>query len=260
MNNENEKNDARGGVSIYRLLFVVVLFTFILQAILLPFLINFIYDKPPVRKDRTVCYERGKLTFGAGCEFDENGSMKLDLFDATYRSANSADGANILVPGTDGRDVIQLKNKVSGTVKYTAIAYLIRASEDIPVKAELLGSDYDDMDTFALPDGVSSEQVIRAVSGELEKNEVVNFDILWKWDFLEDDDRDALDTELGNKDELDNVIIGVKLTVEDSNVYLTPLNPHLKLATYIGAMTLTLAFTILLLVFIYKDRDEDEEA
>ena len=143
------------------------------QLVLMPFIFKKIYTQRPRSDERIVSYDRGELNFGTEFEFTQNGDIQLELFDAEYPSVTSRDGDKVVAPGTDGHDTVQFTNNVHGEISYTAVLYMIRDSEDLPVKAELMGVNFDDTDKYSLPDGVDQSQVIRAVSGKLSPDEVV---------------------------------------------------------------------------------------
>ena len=221
------------------------------QLVLMPFIFKKIYTQRPRSDERIVSYDRGELNFGTEFEFTQNGDIQLELFDAEYPSVTSRDGDKVVAPGTDGHDTVQFTNNVHGEISYTAVLYMIRDSEDLPVKAELMGVNFDDTDKYSLPDGVDQSQVIPAVSGKLSPDEVVNFELFWNWDFYESDERDTLDTFLGDKEESDNIILGMNLVVVDNNVYVAPETKTQKVVGYSFATAASAASTAALFL-VYK--------
>jgi hypothetical protein len=178
----------------------------------------------------------------------------LDLFDAEYDGATSANGDKIVVPGTDGHDTVQLRNNVHGDINYTAVLYVIRDTDALPVKAELQGIDLEDTDKYSLPFDVSSADVIRAVSGTVSPEEIVDFEILWRWDFYESDEQDKIDTALGSEDPSDGVIVGLNLTVDDDNVYIAPEKKAQKVVSYCFATFATALSTVAVFIVFQKSK------
>lgn len=242
------------GSQVTRWLWLCAAALLLVEVILLPFMLRSIYTKEVPRTDRVISYDRGSLRFGNGCEFDDRGVMRLELFDTYYGGDSSSDGEKLILPGQNGRDMVQLQNKVKGSVKYTAVAYVIKDSDMIPVEAELIGSSYDDTETYSLPEGVAKEQVLRAVTGELAYEEVVNFNLLWRWDFSGGENQDEIDTAIGSLEGDGNVVIGLYVTVEDDNIYLTPLKPDNKMLAYVSVMLVSGAALGVLTAFYIKGK------
>ena len=198
-------------------------------------------------------------SFKLHSEFTPTGDLQLELFDAVYEGqASSSNGDKIVVPGTDGHDTIQLRNSVHGDIRYTAVLYMIRDNEQLPIKAELAGVNFEDTERYNLPFEIQSSEIIRAVSGKLSSEEVVNFELFWRWDYYESDDRDVIDTDLGSKDLQDNIVLGMHLTVEDDNFYITPQKKSSKVAGYCFATFATAVATAALFFFYSKSKKGSE--
>lgn len=234
-----------------RWLLPTVLILFILEVMTLPLVLGITYSGRSESPDHILTYTQGKLTWDKATGIDENGVAELDLFDAVYPSVESEDGGNVVAPGTEGYNIVRLKNSVSGSVKYTAVLYRIRTSEDLPVEAELIGSNFTDTTNYPLPDGVAAYQVLRAVTGTVKGGEIQDFDISWLWEFETSTEQDEIDTFLGDKNNADNVTVGLYIVVEDNNSYITPDIPKTgdesHIGMYVGLMVISLVMLILLL-------------
>lgn len=259
MNNSSSENKAKKVLNkqeLFQWLSVGALCLFVIEALLLPFVISSIYAKKEVEPNRMLIYERNELVWGDDADVDENGSAVLSLFDASYDNVASVDGANVIAPGTEGTDTVQLKNKVSGNVTYTAVLYVIKDDGKLPVDASLEGEAFTDTESYVLPEGVEEAQVIRAVTGDIEKNEIVNFDVTWLWQYEEGAEQDVIDTVLGNKAEADDVTLGLHITVEDDNIYVTP---TATIILYSSLMAVSLGGLTTVGIFWLKEKKKSEK-
>lgn len=205
-----------------RWLLPAVLILFILQAGTLAFALSSTYSGRSESPDHVLTYTPGRLTWDDATGIDENGVAMLDLFDAEYKAVKSEDGKNVVAPGTDGFNVVRLKNQASGAVTYTAVLYRIKSDEDIPVEAVLDGAGFEDTTEYMLPEGVLPEHVIRAVEGVVRGKQIQDFDINWLWDFYKDMNQDEIDTMLGDRSALledETVLVGLYIVVVDRNDY-----------------------------------------
>lgn len=198
-----------------------VLILFMLLTLTLPMAVGLTYSGRSESPGHILTYTPGKLTWDSATGIDKNGVAVIDLFDADYSGVSSENGSNVVAPGTDGNNIVRLKNSVSGSVSYTAVLYRIRTDDDLPVEVALSGSGLKDTTTSVpLPKGVRAEQVLRSVSGTVKGGAIQDFDISWLWQF--EDERDPEDTALGNRDPADDVTVGLYIVVEDNNSYVTP--------------------------------------
>lgn len=240
-----------------RWLLPAVLILFILQMITLPVMMGVTYSGRSESPNHILTYTQGKLTWDSATGIDENGVAELDLFDAIYNNVESSDGKNVVAPGTDGFNIVRLKNSVSGSVKYTAVLYRIRTNEALPVEASLTGA-FTDTTAYTLPDGVSANQVVRAVTGTVKGGEILDFDISWLWEFEESDQQDIIDTMLGIEDDPDTVTVGLYIVVEDNNSYVSPDIPktgdNSHVGMYFGLMLISLIMLVLLLWDYRKEK------
>lgn len=245
---------------INRWLLPAVLILFILQVITLPYVLGITYSGRSESPDHILTYTQGKLTWDKSTGIGENGVAEMDLFDAVYDNVTSENGENVVAPGTEGFNIIRLKNDISNPISYTAVLYQIKSSELLPVEAGLSGEGFADTITYSLPEGVKPEQVIRAVEGTLNGEEIQDFDINWLWTYFEDETQDEIDTLLGDKaaySDADRVTVGIYIVVEDNNSYITPEPPktgdNTKIGMYLALMCIV---GIMLIILLFERRRE----
>ena len=183
----------------------------------------------------------------------------LDLFDAVYPNVESADGENVVAPGTEGSSIVRLKNSVKGSVKYTAVLYRIRTSENLPVEAGLGLEGHTPAESYGLPQGVEESQVIKAVKGSIRGGEIKDFDISWLWDYYESAEQDRLDTLLGIEPEADRVAVGLYIVVEDNNSYTNPTLPQTGDDSRIGMYLTLMGISGVLLILLLIDRRREKK-
>lgn len=169
--------------------------------------------------DHTLTYTTGKLTWDGATGIDSNGSAVLSLFGTQYQNVLSENDDRVVAPGTEGENVVRLRNDAAYPIKYVAVMYRTNDAETLPVLPELLEDvGFSDAETYPLPDGVQSDQVVRAVTGMLDGREAQDFRIKWSWDFFLDDERDSLDADLGNQASMGNAAVtkaGLYIVVEE---------------------------------------------
>lgn len=206
---EQELRSRRGVLTtLIVLLFAAALITF-------PYAFNLTWSSPAA--DRTLTYTVGSLTWDSAAKIDKNGVIQLSMFDSGYDNVKSADGVNVVAPGTGKTTQILLRNTVSGSIRYTAVLYRLDDTK-VPIAAGLTGSD--PVTNYYLPKGVKKEQVVSAVGGTVNGGSVKTLDIDWNWEFSKgDDEGDKRDTMLGNKSPADEVKYGLYIVVEDDNYY-----------------------------------------
>ena len=172
---------------------------------------------------------RGRLVWDSETVVDDNGVAQLNLFDSKYGNpvtVGSADGSKLAAPGTGKQTMIRLYNKFINTIVYKVVLY--QYQDNIPeeinmqdkLQTQLLdaidGRGFADDTKLVLPEGVTEDQVIRAVTGKISAQKYQDFDISWLWDF-EAEGKDGEDTLLGSlaaegKDP--NVTLGVYIVVQ----------------------------------------------
>lgn len=242
-----------------RWLLPAVLILFILEVMTLPLVLGITYSGRSESPDHILTYTQGKLTWDSATGIDENGVAELDLFDAEYPGVEAEDGSNVVAPGTEGYNIVRLKNSVSGSVKYTAVLYRIRTSNDLPVEAELIGSSFTDTANYPLPDGVEAYQVLRAVTGTVKGGEIQDFDISWLWEFETSTEQNEIDTFLGDKDNADEVTVGMYIVVEDNNSYITPDIPKTGDESHIGMYMGLMVISLVMLILLLWDRRKEKK-
>ena len=241
-----------------RWLLPTVLILFILEVLTLPLVLGITYSGRSESPDHVLTYTQGKLTWDSVTGIDKNGAAELNLFDAEYPGVEAEDESKVIAPGTEGYSIVRLKNSVSGSVKYTAVLYSIRSSEQIPVEVELADSDFTDTENYPLPDGVKAYQVLRAVTGTVKGDEVQDFDILWQWEYETSEEQNETDTFLGDKDHADEVTAGLYVVVEDNNSYISPDVPKTGDENHIGMYLGLMGISLIVLILLLRDRRREK--
>ena len=240
---------------ISRWLLPAVLILFILEVMTFPLALGITYSGRSESPNHILTYTQGKLTWDNAAGIGANGAAQLDLFDAVYPGVQSGDGRNVVAPGTEGFNIVRLKNSVGGSVNYTAVLYRIRTSEALPVEANLTGSNFTDTTNYPLPPGVAKDQVIRAVSGTVKGSEIQDFDISWLWAFQTSTGQDEIDTFLGNKNNADEVTVGLYIVVEDNNSYVVPEIPKTGDESHID---MYVALMVISLILLFVDHRKEK--
>lgn len=201
-----------------RWLLPAVLILFLLEVILLPYAVGLTYAGRSEGPNHLLTYTTGTLTWDSPTGIRADGVAMLDFFDASYQNVQAQNGDNLVAPGTEKTSIVRLKNDTATPVRYTALLYRVKEEDTLPVAPRLTGADFADTDIYPLPEGVTKEQVVRAVTGTVAAGTVQDFDITWGWTYYEDDTRDKLDAALGNTAafaEADKVTAGLYIVVED---------------------------------------------
>lgn len=205
---------------IYPWLLPAALILFLIQAVLFPLVVGFTYAGRSESPGHVLTYTTGALTWDSATGVDpETGVAGLSLFSESDQNVQSDNGEKVVAPGTERTNIVRLKNDVSRTITYVAVMYRIKEEADLPVEPVLLDSAaFTDTDTYPLPDGVTEDQVVRAVTGTVAGGQLQDFDISWSWSYYESDQRDQVDTALGNRaawQEADRVTAGLYIVVEE---------------------------------------------
>lgn len=236
-----------------------VLILFILEIITLPMVMGITYSGRSDSPDHTLTYTKGKLAWDANTDTFDNGAAGFDLFEKKYIGAESSDEDNIVAPGTEGKSIVRLHNKVKGAVDYTAVLYWTRTSEELPVMVSLNGDKLKDAKQNLLPPGIQDNQIIRTVEGKVKGGELQDFDVDWIWNFEEDAQRNQIDTMLGNKEELDSLSVGLYIVVEDNNNYVQPeTGDDSYITMYMTLMGISFAVLLVLLLERRKEKHRNE--
>ena len=244
-----------------RWLFPVILILFILEIFTLPLVLELTYAGRSEAPNHVLTYTPGKLRWDDATGVDPDGSAILSLFDSQYGdTVRAGDGDQVIAPGTDGFNIVRLKNSAEKPVNYTAVLYKIQDNPELPVKAELSGNGFTDTETHSLPEKVSNAEVIRSVTGEVGSGEIQDFDINWLWKYDEDETQDIIDTLLGDKAayaQANDVTVGLYIVVEDNNESITPGHPKTGdtgIGMYVALIILSGAVLILLVATRRKEK------
>lgn len=210
-----------------------VLILFLLEIILFPYGIGFTYASRSESPQHLLTYTTGTLTWDDKTGIRPDGVAILALFDTEYQNVHTQNGDRLVAPGTEKTCIVRLKNNAGNAIRYTALLYRIKEEDLLPVAPQLTGTGFADTGIYPLPEGVTQDQVVRAVTGTLDAGALQDFDIQWGWRYYEDAARDQMDTALGNKAafaQADEVIAGVYIVVEDeasgSTSYILPRIPQ----------------------------------
>lgn len=247
-----------------------ILILFILLVATLPYVAQLTYSGRSESPDHVLTYAPGELVWGSSTGINADGAAELSLFSAKYDNVYADNGENVVAPGTNGVNIIRLKNSAGGKIKYTATVYRITSSEALPVTVSLDGRGFTDTSHAVLPEGIDHSSIIRSVTGTVGSGEIQDFDISWLWRFTEGDTQDTADTGLGNTAAAgapDNVTVGIYIVVDDDNDYSEPITPtvpktgdNAMLGTYVALIAISGAVLLLLLLGKRREKDEEEKA
>lgn len=233
----------------------LALILFVLEMLTLPLVIGLTYSDRSEYPEHTLTYTPGVLKWDAGTTVNAKGVAELSLFSDVWQHVQSADGEKVFAPGTGGGSIVRLNNKASAAVTYTAVLYVIKSSDTLTAHAGLSGSGFADTDTYPLPEGVNPVSIIRAVKGSLSASAIQDFDIDWLWTFEEDQERDLLDTYLGDEaasGDPDDMTVGFYLVVEDKYGVTVPKTGG---GSYImNGYLVLMGLSLLLLALVLIDR------
>ena len=233
---------------------LVVLLALVLMTI--PWMLGVTYSGRSESPDHILTYTEGKLTWDSAAGIDETGAARLNLFDASYPGVASADGVNVVAPGTEGVHIVRLKNDVSGTIRYQVVLYRMHTHDALPVQASLNGENMVDIAQFPVPEGVAQADVIRAAEGTVAGGQIQDFDINWLWSYYDDDQQDAIDTMLGNSavEAADELTVGLYIVVEDGNNYVVPDIPQTGDQTAVGLYLVLMGVSLIVVLLLLLGR------
>lgn len=178
--------------------------------------------------EHVLTYVTGSLTWDNATGIETDGTARLSLFDAVYPNVESQDGDRVLAPGTEGEGTVRLKNDSGEAIRFVAVAYRLKDEATLPVEPSLEGEGLSDAQSYPLPDGISESQVIRAVTGTVAAGGEQDLVLAWSWGYYESDERDVLDTALGDRAaylEADDVTAGILIVVEGDYDPSDPTDP-----------------------------------
>lgn len=235
-----------------RWLLPTALILFILEIITLPLIFVLTYAGRAERPQHLLTFADKKLTWDEDTVLNEDGSARLSFFSQVYQNVHSENEDNVFAPGTDQITTIRLKNASSDTITYTAVAYMIKESDVLPLYGKMESPGSVPTAVYTLPEGVSREQVIGAVTGTVESKGIQDFDIDWYWTFYVDDYQDIVDTGLGNKaawETADDAVIGFFIIVEGEDGPINPTPPGTGAKSMIGWGIALISISAAVLVF-----------
>lgn len=206
------------------------LILFLLAVILIPFAAECTYAGRNESPSHILTYTTGSLTWDSDTDVDkQTGVAELSLFNSTYQNVQSENGDKVVAPGTEGKNIIRLKNDEDYSIQYVAVMYRMKEEDALPVEPVMTDdAAFTDTKNYPLPEGVTQEQVVRAVTGTVGADELQDFDITWLWQYYESDERDQTDTDLGNRaawEIPDEVQAGLYIVVAEDSEPVDPENP-----------------------------------
>lgn len=212
----NSSNKAKGW------LLPAVLILFLLEIIFLPFATRLTYAGRSESPDHVLIYTPNKLTWNNTTNVDKDtGVAELSLFSSIYQNVKSDNNDKVIAPGSEGTSIVRLKNDSGNAISYIAVMYCEKEEYTLPVVPTMSDdAAFTDTEIYPLPEEVSREQVVRAVTGTVEANEMQDFDITWLWEYYQSDVRDQMDTFLGNTaawEIPDEIHAGLYIVVEEDS-------------------------------------------
>ncbi|MBO4562712.1 MAG: hypothetical protein J5772_03785 [Clostridia bacterium] len=215
-----------------RWLLPTVLILFILEVITLPLILMLTYAGRAESPDHLLTFADEKLTWDANTPVQDNGIAELSFFSRYYQNVQSENEDNVFAPGTELETLIRLKNDSGDKITYIALAYMKKESDILPIEADMEAPGSSPTDEYPLPEGVTRDQVLRAVTGTVDSKAIQDFNIDWFWTFERGDEvepgiyeYDSLDTYLGNKaawEEADDAVLGFYIVIEGEDGPIPP--------------------------------------
>ena len=258
-----------------------VLILFILEVITLPLMVMLTYAGRAEAPQHVVTFSNQQLTWDENTAVDENGVADLSFFERTYQNVNSENEDNVFAPGTDLDTVIRLKNDSGDTIRYTALAWMLKDCEELALYGDFHANGSTPIDNYTgyLPAGVTTDDLlgVGAVTGTVEAQGIKDFDVDWHWIFERGEEvepgiyeSDYIDTYLGNKaawDVADDSTIGFLIIVEgDDGPIIPPPGPGPKPPKTGGQSMLTwglvligISGVVLIFAIIRRIKERKEE-
>lgn len=76
--------------------------------------------------DHILTYTTGRLTWDSATDVNaKTGVAELGLFNSIYQNVQSENGDKVVAPGTEGKNIVRLKNDGDYTIRYIAVMYRI---------------------------------------------------------------------------------------------------------------------------------------
>lgn len=236
---------------------------FILEIITLPLVLVLTYAGRAESPQHLLTFKNEKLTWDENTVVHDDGVAELSFFSTYYQNVNSENEDNVFAPGTELPTTIRLKNESGDTVRYIALAWMIKECDELDLHGdfEAPGSspaaDYERL----LPEGVTADDLIgaRAVTGTVDSKAIQDFDISWWWIFERGEEiepgiyeSDPIDTYLGNKaawDVADDATIGFLIVIEGEDGPIPPEPPKTGGNSMLGWAIALVAISGAVLVF-----------
>lgn len=237
------------------------LILFILSVLTLPLMVVLTYAGRSETPKHVITFANEQLTWDDDTHIQENGVAELSFFSTVYQNVHSENEDNVVAPGTDALTTIRLKNDSDSSAEYTAVCYMIKPSDELPVHAGMEAEGSVPTENYQLPEGVENAQVLSAVTGVVGSKEIKDFDVNWYWIFYESDEQDIRDTALGNKaawEDPDDVLLGFYIVVEGE----TPVPPpHTGTVSWlwVGIAFVVISGALFIVEFILNRKRKKEE-
>ena len=252
-----------------RWLLPTALILFILEMITLPLVVILTYAGRAEGPDHLLTFANQKLTWDENTVVHDDGVAELSFFSQFYQNVNSENEDNVFAPGTEKLTVIRLKNESSEPAKYIALAYMIKECDILELYGRMEAPGATPTDEYPLPEGVTRDQVLDAVTGTVDSKGIQDFDIDWYWIFERGDEiepgiyeSDPIDTYLGNKaawDVADDAIIGFYIIIEGDDGPINPNPPVTGANSMIRWGIVLIAISAVVLVFAIVRRVQEKK-
>lgn len=242
----------------------IILILFLMEVLTLPLVVYYTYADRGDEISHNLIYEDNRLHWDESTDIESDGTASLNLFSKKYSNGVSENGEKIVLPGTELSSIIRFSNREKETLKFTAVLYRKDKGENIPVNLSMSGENLETTDEYTLPDKIRKEDVVTAVKGTVKQSEIQDFNIVWSWDYYENDYEDSIDTGLANKqsfNELPEIQAGFCVICESdgSNEIIKPEGPetgdHSILSGYIVLMIIS---AVILVILLIEERQNNE--
>lgn len=234
---------------------VAFVFLLLLEIVTFPYVVGASFADRSEDPNHTLTYTTNQLAWTTTEGINDQGAAIFGIFDPQYANVASENGDYVVAPGTESGTFIRLFNQSSREITFRAVMYMTQLPQDLPVYGAMDGENLTDEALPALPEGVTQQQVVRAVTGKVGPKNKQDFDLTWSWDFYESDARDVYDTYLGDASAAGDpgtVSIGFYLVAEEDGETVIPGTPvtgdGLGPWLYVGLMVLSVlvvAFLVL---------------
>jgi hypothetical protein len=190
-----------------------------LEIFTFPYVVSVTYSDRSESPNHTITYTTNKLKWDNNTNINNNGAAELTLFDISYEDVEAQDKNRVIAPGTEGMNIVRLRNAANNKIQYKAVLYKYETTNKLPLDINMVGDNFITTKDYQLPKNINKDEIeiIKAVKGTLGSKKIQDFDIEWQWNFFTSHEQDIIDTMLGNKKQLDEVLIGFYIVVEDGS-------------------------------------------